>query len=72
MFDSWSKVKEKIYNKIRCIICYWNFLFSLNDRHIIEIEVIGPYNEQLKQYFHVLTIRSNPALLGHVTGIFFY
>ena len=46
-------------------------LLSLKDRHIIEIEVTGPFNEQLKQNFHVLTIRSNPAPLGHVTGMYF-
>lgn len=30
---------------------------------------MGPYNEALKQHFHVLTTRSNPAVVGHVTGI---
>lgn len=29
----------------------------------------GPYNEALKQHFLVLTTRSNPAIVGHVTGI---
>lgn len=42
---------------------------DLTDKHLIEIEVIGPYNEELKQNFHVLTVRSNPAIVGHVTGM---
>lgn len=42
---------------------------ALTDKHLIEIDVIGPYNEDLKQNFHVLTVRSNPAIVGHVTGI---
>ena len=39
---------------------------KLSDRHIIEIEVTGPYNENLKVYFKCYTIRSNPAHIGQV------
>jgi aspartate dehydrogenase len=41
---------------------------SLTDKHLIEIEVTGPYNEKLNQSFKCITIRSNPAIIGHVTG----
>ncbi len=41
---------------------------KLNDRHIIEIEITGPYNEILKDNFKCTTIRSNPAHIGQVTG----
>lgn len=41
---------------------------SLTDKHLIEIEVTGPYNEKLNQSFKCTTIRSNPAIVGHVTG----
>ena len=42
--------------------------FSLTDKHLIEIEVTGPFNEKLKQNFKCTTVRSNPAIIGHVTG----
>ena len=45
------------------------FDFSLTDRHIIEIEVTGPFNKILNQYFKCTTIRSNPAAVGNVTGV---
>ncbi len=40
----------------------------LTDKHLIEIEVTGPFNSNLNQHFKCLTIRSNPAIVGHVTG----
>lgn len=40
----------------------------LTDKHLIEIDVTGPYNDKLGQHFKCTTIRSNPAILGHVTG----
>ena len=43
-------------------------LFSLTDKHIVEIEVTGPLNPRLNQHFKCTTIRSNPAQVGHVTG----
>ena len=41
---------------------------SLTDRHLIEIEVTGPFDEKTNLNFKCTTIRSNPALVGHVTG----
>jgi hypothetical protein len=41
---------------------------KLKDRHIIEIEITGPYNEGLRDYFKCTTVRSNPAHIGQVTG----
>jgi len=41
---------------------------GLDDKHLIEIVVTGPYNEKLQQHFKCTTIRSNPAIVGHVTG----
>lgn len=38
------------------------------DSHIILIEVIGPYNEETKESFHVITERKNPSPPGSVTG----
>jgi hypothetical protein len=43
-------------------------MFSLTDKHLIEIEITGPFNEKLNQHFKCTTIRSNPSILGHVTG----
>lgn len=40
----------------------------MTDKHIIEIEVTGPFNEKLNQNFKCTTVRSNPAVIGHVTG----
>jgi hypothetical protein len=73
MPDCWSRV---IIFSNYALISYFlkynqysNLTLSLTDKHLIEIEVIGPYNEELKQNFHVLTVRSNPAIVGHVTGM---
>ena len=41
---------------------------DLTDKHVIEIETTGPFNESLQQSFKCTTIRSNPAIIGHVTG----
>ncbi|RNA08158.1 L-aspartate dehydrogenase [Brachionus plicatilis] len=41
---------------------------SLTDKHVIEIEVTGPFNDKLNQNFKCTTVRSNPAVIGHVTG----
>jgi hypothetical protein len=44
---------------------------SLDDRHIVEIELTGPettIGENKKLGFHLKTIRTNPAQLGAVTG----
>jgi aspartate dehydrogenase len=39
---------------------------SLTDRHLIEIDVTGPYNQNLNLNFSCLTVRSNPAGKGNV------
>ena len=44
---------------------------SLDDRHIVEIELTGPdiiVGENKRLPFHLKTIRSNPAPIGAVTG----
>ena len=44
---------------------------SLNDRHIVEIELTGPsriINGEKQVQFHLKTVRTNPAELGTVTG----
>ncbi|UJR27688.1 hypothetical protein I4U23_008966 [Adineta vaga] len=44
---------------------------SLDDRHIVEIELTGPetmVGEKKKLGFHLKTVRTNPAELGAVTG----
>jgi aspartate dehydrogenase len=44
---------------------------SLDDRHIVEIELTGPEStigENKQVGFHLKTIRTNPAQLGAVTG----
>ena len=41
---------------------------DLTDKHLIEIEVTGPFNAKLNQHFKCTTVRSNPAIVGHVTG----
>jgi len=44
---------------------------SLDDRHIVEIELTGPetiIGEKKQLGFHLKTIRTNPAQLGAVTG----
>lgn len=41
---------------------------NLTDRHLIEIEVTGPFDDKTNLDFKCTTIRSNPALVGHVTG----
>jgi predicted dinucleotide-utilizing enzyme len=44
---------------------------SLDDRHIVEIELTGPetiIGENKQLGFHLKTIRTNPAQLGAVTG----
>ena len=44
---------------------------SLDDRHIVEIELTGPettVGENKQLGFHLKTIRTNPAQLGAVTG----
>ena len=35
---------------------------------MIEIEVTGPFDDKTNLDFKCTTIRSNPALVGHVTG----
>lgn len=41
---------------------------NLTDKHLIEIEVTGPFDEKANLSFKSTTVRSNPALVGHVTG----
>ena len=41
---------------------------NLTDKHLIEIQVTGPFDDKSNQSFTCTTIRSNPALVGHVTG----
>ena len=42
--------------------------FSLHDWHIVEVEAAGPPNPQTGHALQVRTTRTNPALVGHVTG----
>lgn len=44
------------------------YFHSLTDKHLIEIEVTGPFDEKANLSFKSTTVRSNPALVGHVTG----
>lgn len=41
---------------------------NLTDRHDIEIEVVGPFDEKANRSFKCTTVRSNPAPVGAVTG----
>jgi len=41
---------------------------NLTDKHLIEIEVTGPFDDKTSLNFKCKTVRSNPALVGHVTG----
>lgn len=41
---------------------------TLTDRHDIEISVLGHFDEKANRSFECTTIRSNPALVGAVTG----
>ncbi|EER19052.1 conserved hypothetical protein [Perkinsus marinus ATCC 50983] len=41
---------------------------SLTDRHIVVVDVEGPFDDQLGCAFKVHTERSNPAAVGAVTG----
>lgn len=43
-------------------------IISLTDRHDIEIEVLGHFDEKANRSFKCTSIRSNPALVGAVTG----
>ncbi len=72
MFSCRSKVKYKKIKTIqldRALREALNLKFeSLTDRHLIEIEVTGPFDDKTNLSFKCTTIRSNPALIGHVTG----
>ncbi|XP_046568581.1 putative L-aspartate dehydrogenase isoform X1 [Haliotis rubra] len=45
---------------------------ELRDWHIVEVDVWGPGDMSTGSAFHCKTVRSNPAQVGHVTGLATY